>query len=127
MAPWCVAGLEGLDDDHPPAAGRAGIGEHRRLIGIHIIGLALWCWDAEQPARAVEVLGTAAVGEQAVVSDAVAALGQDVEEETTDELVRGQRHGLVSLAAFCPVVRGSSGNAEAAASVTTSANEFASI
>ena len=43
------SGLEGLDDDHGPAAGRAGRGEHRRLIGIgDRIGLAPRCRDAER-------------------------------------------------------------------------------
>jgi hypothetical protein len=37
-----------------------------------------------------------AVGEQAIVADAVEALGQDVHQEAADELVGGQRHGLGS-------------------------------
>ncbi len=87
MGPGCGAALEGLDDDHGPATGRAGIGKHRRLIGIGTrIELALWCWDAEQLARSGEVLGARAVGEEPVVSDAVEALGQDVDEEASDEL-----------------------------------------
>ncbi len=81
-----MPGLEGLDDDHGSAAGRAGIGKHRRLIGIHIIGFALWCWDAEQLAGSGEVLGARAVGEEAVVSDTAEALGQDVDEKAADEL-----------------------------------------
>ena len=82
-----MSGLEGLDDDHGSAAGRAGIGKPRRLLGIgDRIGFALWCWDAEQPTRSVEVLGAPAVGEEAIVADAVEALGQDVNEEASDEL-----------------------------------------
>ena len=88
MGPWCGAAFEGLDDDHGPATGRAGVGEHRRLIGIgNRIELALWCWDAEELTGAGQVLGTSAVGEEAVVADAVEALGQDVNEEASDELI----------------------------------------
>ncbi len=94
-----MSGLEGLDDDHGSAAGRAGIGEHRRLLGIGDgIELAPWCWDAEQPTGAGQVLGAPAVGEQSVVADAVEALGQDVDEEASDELLRGQRHDLLPVA-----------------------------
>jgi hypothetical protein len=64
-----VSGLEGLDDDHGSAAVGAGIGEHRRLIGIgDRIGLAPWCWDAEQFAGERDVAAAPAIGEQAVVA-----------------------------------------------------------
>ena len=35
-------------------------------------------------------------GEQPVVSDAVEAFGQDVEQETADELIDIERHGLMA-------------------------------
>ena len=35
-----------------------------------------------------------AVGEQAVMSDAVEALGRHMHQEAPDKLMRGQRHGL---------------------------------
>ncbi len=74
MSPRCVSGLEGLDDDHGSAAGRAGIGEHRRLIGIgDRIGLAPWCWDVEQLAGSGEVLDAPAIGKKAIMADAVEA------------------------------------------------------
>src|ERR1700680_2473896 len=61
-------------------------------------------WQREQFAGASDVLGTFAAGEQAIVADAVEACGQHVHEEAVDELVRGERHHLVTLAALAPVV-----------------------
>ncbi len=105
MSPRCVSGLEGLDDDHGSPAGRAGIGEHRRLIGIgDRIGLAPWCWDAEQLAGSGDVAGAPAIGEEAVVADAVEARGQHVDEEAADELRYRQGHGLVQIAILGAVV-----------------------
>lgn len=39
-----------------------------------------------------------AVGEEAVMADAVEAVGQAVEQEAADELVRRQRHGARCIA-----------------------------
>ena len=61
-------------------------------------------WDVEQLAGAGEVFGTAAIGKEPVVSDAVKAVGQDVEEEASDEFGYRQGHGLVQITAFGPVV-----------------------
>jgi len=60
----------------------------------------------DEVARAGELLGSsdAAICEQAVVSDAVKALGKDVDEETADELARLQGHGLVPAGAFDAIV-----------------------
>ncbi len=75
------------------------MGEHRRLIGIgDRIGLAPWCRDAEQLADPGEVLDAPAIGEQAIMADAVEALGQDVNKKASDELRYRQGHGPVSLA-----------------------------
>ncbi len=74
MSPRCVSGLEGLDDDRGSAAVWAGIGEHRRLIGIgDRIGRAPWCWDAEPLAGSGEVLDAPAIGKKAIMADAVEA------------------------------------------------------
>src|SRR6516162_3835871 len=48
--------------------------------------------------------GAIAVGEQSVVADAVQALGQYVHEETSNELVGWQRHGLVPARPFDAVI-----------------------
>ena len=71
---------------------------HRRLVGVGVgvAGLVLRWRDAEQLAGAGEVLGAPAIGEQAVVADAVEAAGQHVDEEAADELVAGQRHDLLA-------------------------------
>src|SRR5215831_2455299 len=52
-----------------------------------------------------------AAGEQAVVADAVEAVWQDVNEEAADELMGCERHRLVSIAAFDPVVLPAEGDA----------------
>src|SRR5215471_14208921 len=63
-------------------------------------------WRSDQLASAGELLGArvTAVGEQAVVPDAVEALGQHVHEEPANELARLQRHGSVAVRAFEAVV-----------------------
>ena len=58
----------------------------------------------EQLAGADDILGTFAAGQQAIVADAVEACGQHVHQETADELVGGERHDLVALGTFDPVV-----------------------
>jgi len=54
--------------------------------------------------RAYEVVGASVFGEQAVVTDAVEAFGQHVDEEAADELEAGERHLLVSIAALDAIV-----------------------
>ena len=46
----------------------------------------------KQVAHAREALASVALGEKAVVPDAVEAVGQDVEQEMPDELVWGEAH-----------------------------------
>ncbi len=75
MAPRYLAGLEGLDDDHGSAATRAGLLERlSRVIGLGIgIGFVLRRLYGEQLTGPGEVLGTPAVGKEAVMADAVEA------------------------------------------------------
>ncbi len=54
--------------------------------------------------RLLEVLLQIIVLRQAVVADAVQAFWQHVDEEAADELVCGERHALVSIAALDAVV-----------------------
>ena len=101
------AALENLDDDHASAAAWARVREGGRLVAIFIIGicsLALGLLGTEQLAGACDVVGAGSLGEQAVVSDAVEALRQDMDEEATDELVCCERHHLVAIGAFDPIV-----------------------
>jgi hypothetical protein len=77
---------EGLDDEHASAAAGAWVGE--RLCG----RIGVNCLrgngrgQVQGVARRRDGLGAIAAGEQAVGADAVEALGQDVDEETADEL-----------------------------------------
>ena len=101
------AALEDLDDHHASAAAWTRAREGGRLVAIIIIGigsLALGLLATEQLAGACDVVGAGGLGEQAVVADAVEALGQDVDEETADELVCCERHHLVAIGAFEPIV-----------------------
>ena len=47
------------------------MGEHRRLAGVVVSGLALCRRDAKQFAGSREVLGAPAIGEQAIVTDEI--------------------------------------------------------
>ena len=53
--------------------------------------------NREQVSRTGNIGGAVAVGEKAVMADAVKAFRQDMHEEAADELMRGQRHGLVPV------------------------------
>jgi len=55
--------------------------------------------DPKQVAHTREGLASVALGEEAVVTDAVEAVGQDVEEKAADELVRGKPHDAAATAA----------------------------
>ena len=101
------AALEDLDDDHASAAAWTRVREDGRFGAIIIIGigsLALGLLATEQLAGACDVVGAGDLGEQAVVADAVEALGQDVDEEAANELVCCECHHLVAIGAFDPIV-----------------------
>src|SRR5262249_24318454 len=96
-----------LDDDHASATARAGVLWFLRFGSIGpdcFDGIDGNYWRREQLAGACDVVGALAAGEQAIVADAVEARGQYVHQETADELVGGERHQLVALGAFDPVV-----------------------
>ena len=46
-----------------------------------------WVGYAEQPAGQCDIVCPIAIGEEAVVPDAVKSVGQDVDEKAADELV----------------------------------------
>lgn len=99
--PWRCAALEDLDNDHTTAAAwtrRLGVidGGHGRLT--------LRFCRGEQLTRACDVVSASGFGEQAVVSDAVQAFGQHLDQETANELEGSERHLLVSIAALDAVV-----------------------
>jgi hypothetical protein len=69
------------------AAARAGAGQHARLVrcgGLLLLRLNDARGDTEQLAGAGDAGGSVAVGEQAIVADAVEALGQEVHEMLRD-------------------------------------------
>ncbi len=55
---------------------------------------------AEEFTQSMQVFNPGVVGEQSVVTDAVKACGQHVDEEAADELVGGQGQGLVAMTPF---------------------------
>src|SRR5436309_3200270 len=99
--PWRCTALEDLDDDHATAAAWT-----TRLAGIYggCGRLAVRSCNGEQLTGACDVVGASAFGKQAVVADAVQPFWQHVDEEAADELEGGERHLLVSIAAFDAVI-----------------------
>src|SRR5882757_8220832 len=103
MMPGCAATLECLYDDHAPATAWAGV---RGWLGLAIIrtadiaGLPRRLGNIEQLTGAGDVLGPAAVGEQAIMADAVEPAGKYVDEEAADELIDGECHHLAPLLLF---------------------------
>ena len=97
---WLAAGREGLDDEHAAATARTRLGEwlRRRRIDLDRL-LGHRRGQTEELACSRDRLGAIAGGEQAVVTDAMEAVGQDVEEKATDELVRGKPHDAAAAAA----------------------------
>src|SRR5215469_9235891 len=74
-----AAGSEGLDDDHTPAAARTNIPLFVFMTTVGAIGVsapASWVWCGEQPASQCNVVGPVAIGEEAVVTDAVNPSGR---------------------------------------------------
>ena len=100
-----MPGLECLNDDHGSAAAWAGLCEAWRLIGLRGgLGFDLWDWHIEQLTHPGKVFGAPTVGKESVVPDAMESRGQDVHEESTDELVGVQGHDLLSVASLGSVV-----------------------
>ena len=62
------------------------------------------CRNAQELAKPSDVGGLIAVGKQAIVADAVKALGEDVHEETADELMGVERHRLPAIGSIEPIV-----------------------
>src|SRR4029077_14586840 len=99
--PWRCTAREDFDDDHAATAAWTN-----RFGGIDggSARIAVRVCRSEQLQGACDVVGASAFGEQTVVSDAVQAFGQHVNEEAADELVGGERHTLISIAALDAVI-----------------------
>src|SRR5207249_4141480 len=95
--------LENLDEDHAPAATRTR-GGWRWLSGHRVLH---WSWlfgGTEQGSGLCEILNAVSISEQSIVPDAVKAIGQDVQEESADELVHVECHDAVAGFAITPVI-----------------------
>lgn len=98
---------EGLDDEHRSAAVSA---QERGPVGTMIGATDAWICDQGRRRLMQKLAGGRDVGlalgvcEQAVVTDAVKASGQHVQQEAAHELWRGERHGFVASAALGAVV-----------------------
>ena len=96
------------DAAHETAANRADVESFAGVCVRLWLGRGRWLGlicglvgplDFEQRANAGEALASVAFGEEAVVPDAVKAVGQNVEEKAADELVRGKPHDAAAPAA----------------------------
>ena len=99
--------IECFDDDHATTAawaswrlvvggGRAGV------IAVGVRGSRRW--HIESPSTEFELVGAMAIGEQAVVTDAMEAGWEDVEQETAHELANVETHDLAAMTAVLAIV-----------------------
>ena len=104
---WLGASFEAFDDHHCAAAFRARIvwrGRINAFVGCRLGALNVVNWHVDELSGQLDIAGAAAVGEQAVMSDAMEAARQDVEEEAADELVSRQGHELLAIITFCAAI-----------------------
>jgi hypothetical protein len=92
---WLAAGLEGLDDDHATTAAGARVRERLRRIGVARL-LDRRRGQVQELTHGLHRFGAIGAGEQAIVTDAMETLGEDVGEEAADELDH-RRNMVVSL------------------------------
>ena len=81
--------LEGLNDDHLPAAAWTWRARVHRIFGGRVFGVS---GEVEQLTSESEAGLAGGAGEQPIVSDAMEAFRQYVDEEAPNELVGRQRH-----------------------------------
>lgn len=93
--------LERFDDDHVPAAARAWRTDVVRLGWFAI--RRRWRGVEQLPGKCDADLARGR-GEQAVVTDAVEAAWQDVEQEPTDKRVSGKRHNALAFGAIAAII-----------------------
>ena len=108
-ANWFAA-REDLDDDHRVTAVRANEGWPRCVDSVLALRRVRW-WHLQPLTCEREVGRAAAVGQHAVVSDAVEAAWQHVQEKATHELADIECHGLVASAPLGPIVLPAEGHA----------------
>src|SRR4029453_13297718 len=93
------------DDDHAATAARTWTRQQALLIRGGLRRFRLFRGrSGEQLASVGDIGGTVCFGKQPVVTDAMQAFWQNVDEEAADELVGGERHRLVAGRAVGPKV-----------------------
>ena len=102
-----LSAREGLDDEHR----RAAVSAHKGGPGAAVIGAAIagvggrrWRRLMQMIASGGDIVLAVGVGKQAVVTDAMKARGQHVQQEAAHELLGGQGHGFVARLAVGAVV-----------------------
>lgn len=104
--------FKALDDHHTTATRGTGEAEDPRIMmfrrGVMIM---VWRRCVEQGSKVVEIGGALAVGEQAVMSDPVEPIWEDMDEKASNELNRFKGHGPLPIATVGAVVFVSEGNA----------------
>src|SRR5262249_54071035 len=99
--------IECFDDDHAATAAwarwRFVVGGGRAdVIAVGVRGSRRW--HIESPSTEFELVGAMAIGEQAVVTDAMEAGWEDVEQETAHELANVETHDLAAMTAVLAIV-----------------------
>src|SRR5215813_4147087 len=97
-----------LDDDHTTTAARARWTRRRQRSGVLIV---VWCWRGEQFPGTRDICLAGGAGKKAVVTDAVEAFRQNVEQKAADELIRAEGHGALALGAVAAIVLVAEGDA----------------
>jgi hypothetical protein len=98
-----VSGVESFDDEHRCTTEFAPVNTTGHVLVVSaIVGRVRWY--LQQFVRPSQVLGANFIGEQSIVTDAVKATGQDMQEKAPDEFVRGQGHGLVAITLWGAIV-----------------------
>lgn len=99
-----LALFKGFDDDHAPATTRAGFVIINIPACLLFAGL-LWLLKAsEQFADFGDVAYAVAIGKEAGVTNAMKALGQNMDEETTHKLMSFECHDFLPLCAFLTII-----------------------
>src|ERR1700757_3455837 len=89
----------------PPQHGQGGGSWSEGRAGVIAVGVrGSRRWHIESPSTEFELVGAMAVGEQAVVTDAMEAGWEDVEQEAADEIANVEAHDLAALTAVLAIV-----------------------
>jgi len=102
--PWLLTGTEYLDDAHQAATAGAWLAQSERDDLGGRLRLLSGPVGPEQGTALRDVGFAGGAGEQAVVPYAVKAVGQHVDQEPSDELVRREPHDLLPVAGLDAVV-----------------------